>query len=145
MTVIDASVVAKLLFEEPYSNESEALVSSTAGNLGLIASHLLPYEIANTILKRIRRGIDSQSMITALMDEFDALPITLHAPYDLSRIALEVALTFRLRAVYDAHYVALAVIMERDLWTADERLVRAVAATHPCVKWIGSYPDGSLP
>jgi predicted nucleic acid-binding protein len=145
MTVIDASVVAKLLVPESHSREAFTLLTETTSDVGLIAPQLLPYEIANTILQRIRRGVDSVDVVATLMDRFDELPITLHDPHDLTRIAFDIALTFQLRAVYDAHYVALARIMERDLWTADERLVRALSRTYPFVKWIGSYPAGNLP
>jgi predicted nucleic acid-binding protein len=58
MTVIDASVVAKLLVPESHSREAFTLLTETTSDVGLIAPQLLPYEIANTILQRIRRGVD---------------------------------------------------------------------------------------
>jgi predicted nucleic acid-binding protein len=41
------------------------------------------------------------------------------------------------RTVYDAMYVALAVISNAPLVTADERLANALAARYP-VRWLGS-------
>ena len=45
----------------------------------------------------------------------------------LSRRALEMASELGLKAAYDAHYLALAQQFGAELWTADARLVKAVA------------------
>jgi predicted nucleic acid-binding protein len=41
------------------------------------------------------------------------------------------------RTVYDAMYVALAIVSNAPLVTADERLANALAARYP-VRWLGS-------
>lgn len=144
MTVIDASVVAKLLFQEEYSDEADALITARVANgVELVAPHLLSFEIANIVLKRVRRTDISNAVAATLIDQFHELPISLRSARDLSRQALTLAIVHRLPAAYDLHYIALASILDCDLWTADERLVRVLAATLPFVKWIGSYPDGS--
>ena len=146
MTVIDASVVAKLFFQELYSEEAEALITTRVANgVELVAPHLLSFEITNIVLKRVRREGMSNAAAATLIDQFHELPISLRAPRNLSHEALNLAIVHRLSAAYDAHYIALALLLKCDLWTADERLVRAVVATLPFVKWIGSYPTGGLP
>lgn len=146
MTVIDASVAAKLLLPESHSSEALALATATSTTgLGFVAPHLLRFEIANIVLKRVRREGISNAMAATLIDQFHELPISLRSPRDLPRQALNFAIVHRLPAAYDAHYVALAMILGCDLWTADERLVRTLAATLSFVKWIGSYPNGGPP
>ena len=57
-----------------------------------------------------------------------------HAPQEQ---ALELAARFRLRASYDAQYLALAQLRGCPLWTADERLYNSVQAELPRVRWLG--------
>jgi hypothetical protein len=52
--------------------------------------------------------------------------------------AYSIAATFE-RTVYDSIYVALAVVSDRLLVTADERLANSLAAHFP-VRWLGSIP-----
>lgn len=75
-----------------------------------------------------------------LLGQFFSVPIILAAPEVFSERALAVADTYGLPAVYDAYYVALAQLLECDLWTNDQRLLRALGGGLPFVKWIGDYP-----
>ncbi|MBI5653900.1 MAG: type II toxin-antitoxin system VapC family toxin [Chloroflexi bacterium] len=40
--------------------------------------------------------------------------------------------------VYDCYYLALAELMNCDLWTADERFYNSVKQKFTWVKWIGA-------
>ena len=40
-------------------------------------------------------------------------------------------------AAYDAHYLALAEMMDCEFWTADERLFNAVRDELSWVRWLG--------
>jgi predicted nucleic acid-binding protein len=40
---------------------------------------------------------------------------------------------------YDAHYLALAEMMEGEFRTADERLYNAVRDDFPNIRWLGDY------
>ena len=51
--------------------------------------------------------------------------------------ALEFATRFNRPKAYDAQYLALADLLGCELWTADRRLVSAVAGKLPWVRWIG--------
>jgi predicted nucleic acid-binding protein len=56
--------------------------------------------------------------------------------------ALVLAERFNLSAIYDAYYLALADLHGCPLWTDDRRLIRAVGAAGPDLRWIGGYePD----
>jgi predicted nucleic acid-binding protein len=62
-----------------------------------------------------------------------ALPLELHGEPDLHWRALDLADTFSLPAAYDAHYLALAELLEGEFWTADGRLARTVQSSLPWV------------
>ena len=51
---------------------------------------------------------------------------------------MEIASELGQGAVYDSHYLALAELLNCELWTADERFYRATATNWPNVRWIGS-------
>jgi predicted nucleic acid-binding protein len=57
----------------------------------------------------------------------------------LHRDALRLARRHGLRVTYDAQYLALAVLLDADLWTADERLFTVLAPSLPWVRLIGDY------
>lgn len=72
------------------------------------------------------------------MDAVLALPIQLHCDSWLHVSALEFAERFRLRAAYDAHYLALADHLRCEFWTGDRKLFNAVASELPWVRLIGA-------
>jgi predicted nucleic acid-binding protein len=47
------------------------------------------------------------------------------------------ATRFNRPAAYDAHYLALAEMMNCEFWTADERLFNAVRDKLSWVRWLG--------
>jgi predicted nucleic acid-binding protein len=75
----------------------------------------------------------------ALLAQFLAVPIRLQAPETLYDRALVLADEHHLPAAYDAHYIALAELLRATLWTADQRLLRALGGRLPFVRWIGHY------
>jgi predicted nucleic acid-binding protein len=140
MRGIDASVACKWLCREDYSVEALALAADAidTGNL-LIAPPLVRPEVINVIRKRARvdRLLPGEAM--ARLEAFLAYPVVIHDPPDLDRRALTLALQHMLGG-QDAHYVALTEIMGCELWTADERLLRA-AKNIAHVKFIGDYGE----
>ena len=101
--VIDASVAAKWVLDEPYS--ARALALRDEGDL--IAPSLIAAEVGNALWKAMRRdGIARENAldaIQAILLAFDALiPIE-----DLRQRALELAIALD-HSVYDCIYLALA-------------------------------------
>ena len=112
--VVDASLIAALLFAEP---------EQTAAAQGLaqcrpVAPELLPYELANVALNKLRRGHAEQA-VRASLARLDALDIELHAV--AAQQSFELAARYRLTA-YDAAYLALASQLRCPLLTFDTRL-----------------------
>ncbi len=116
-TVIDASAVAAVLFDEP---EAEPIAESVAGRL--IAPHLLRYELASVCTtKRIRHPARSDEIQSryGLLDQLDISYVESDWR-DLPRLAQRWALS-----AYDAAYLQLALARNAPLVTLDARLAAA--------------------
>jgi predicted nucleic acid-binding protein len=116
-TVVDASTVAAVLFDEA---EAEPLLASIAGEL--MAPTLLVYEIANICAaKLIVRPADAYTTL-ARYKLFADLEIELIEPdwVALPTFAIEWTLS-----AYDAAYLQLALARKASLVTLDARLAAA--------------------
>lgn len=126
--MLDASVVLKWFVPEVHSDAARRLLDAPHQYL---APDLLFSETGNAIWKKVRRGELTPEEAQRLVA-------------DLSRVAVETVATRGLvtdayalanatgRSVYDSTYVALAVRLETQLITADDRLEKALAA-HPMI------------
>ena len=140
MIVVDASIAAKCLFPEEHTEQAVDLVDATlAAGERIVAPPLLWIEVANILRQRMRRAGLTLAQALDLFDRFQEIPINSQSPSGLSRRALVLADRYQLAAVYDAHYVALAEMIGADVWTDDQRLLRAVRNKVPAVRWIGDY------
>jgi predicted nucleic acid-binding protein len=137
---VDASVAAKWILTEEYSDQARALLRDTLEAAEpLAAPPLLPIEVTNILRQRVRRGdltlVEAQERLAAFL----ALPVALDAPDMLYARALEIAEQYNLPAAYDAHYVALAESIDTVLWTDDQRLLHTLGGRIPFVRWIAEY------
>jgi predicted nucleic acid-binding protein len=144
--VVDASVALKRVLAEEFTEESRSLFAkSLQDRRPVVAPPLLPSEVGNALYQRLRTSVASRRLTDAEADgalaAFLHLPITLLAPDDLYPSAFAFAKTHHLPSVYDSVYVVLAQLLQTELWTADQRLVHAVAPSAPWVRWIGDYPQ----
>jgi predicted nucleic acid-binding protein len=117
VTVVDASAVAAVLFDE---RESEPILASVAG--ALIAPSLLPYELASVCTTKLARRPREAKIILARYRLFAKLEVDLVEPdWDtLPGMAYECALS-----AYDAAYLQLALAQDAPLVTLDARLAAA--------------------
>jgi len=99
----------------------------------LAAPTLLYYEVANALYRYQKLGYLSASSVQLAFRAALALPLELHGEPDLHWRALDLADKFSLSAAYDAHYLALAELLEGEFWTADGRLARTV---QPSLPWV---------
>jgi predicted nucleic acid-binding protein len=133
--VVDANVVAKWFVPESLSEEAVALLDERHE---LASPDLLWPELGSVLWKKARAGQLTGRETTRILRALDQFPVTVFP----SRLVLEGALEIALgtgRSVYDSVYVALAVALECQLVTADERLVNAlqVGPLAPHVLWVG--------
>ena len=115
--VVDCSVMAALVFDEPAAAEAERWLLGKA----LYAPTLLPYEIANVARNKQRAGL-AAAQVNAAIGEFIEHPVEYVAPPTDAVLAL--ALRYTLSA-YDAAYLWLAGHLPAPLASFDKRLVDA--------------------
>ena len=138
--VIDASVAAKWFL--PASGETltaealRVLQSCTEGRLRLLAPDLFWPEFGNILWKAVRQGRISRESAEEAIQALEDRRIPTVASLPLLKDAFAISAASG-RTVYDAMYVALAVISSVPLVTADERLANALAARYP-VRWLGA-------
>jgi predicted nucleic acid-binding protein len=140
MIAVDASVAAKWIFTEDYSNLARALLhAALSAAEPIVAPPLLPIEVTNIMRQRMHREALPLQVAQEQLAAFLAIPVGLRAPHTLYRRALEVAEEHGLPAAYDAHYVALADLLGCVLWTDDQRLLRALGGRLTFVRPIAEY------
>jgi predicted nucleic acid-binding protein len=143
--VVDASTLVKLVLPESLSQQADSLYQDALSQQQPLLGppHLLS-ETTNAIFQRWRTTDPSKHISATAVDQAIALllqyPVQLVAPAGLYSAAATFARTHRLPTVYDSLYVVVAQLAGGDLWTADQRLVRAVSSVAPWVRWLGSYP-----
>ncbi len=139
LVVVDASVAVKWFLQgdgESLMSEALALLNAyEQQKIQIVVPDLFSVEITSAIWKavrvgRIARAIGDQAVKLLLEREFPTVPSV-----KLLDQAFQIA-TDHGRTVYDCLYVALAVQINTQLITADERLANALAARYP-VKWLG--------
>ena len=138
--VIDASVAAKWFL--PSSGETltvealRILQSYAEGRLRLLAPELFWPELGNILGKAVRQGRMSRESAEEAIQGLEDRRIATAASLPLLKDAFAISAASG-RTVYDAMYVALAIISNAPLVTADERLANALAARYP-VRWLGA-------
>jgi predicted nucleic acid-binding protein len=119
--VVDASAVGAVLFGEP---DGVVVVERLRG-AGLIAPALLPFEVANICLKKVRRHPNRRDVLLAAFGMFERMEISVvevdHG--DVLALAERSGLT-----AYDASYLWLARRMSSELVTLDRQLEAAASS-----------------
>ena len=135
--VVDASVVIKWFVEEIHADQARKLQDD---QYELVAPDLLWPESGNILWKKVQRAelmADEARLIYAGLDE---QPIHIFPSSLVLEPALEIALETG-RTVYDSCYLALAVLTECQLVTADQRLVNSLQGSRYArsVLWVGHF------
>ena len=139
--VLDASVAAKWYLpaaDEPLNAEALQLLKDyVGGSVNLLVPDLFWPEFTNILWKATRYGRVSVRTAEEAIVAMREREIPTASSAVLLQDAFAIATTSN-RTVYDAVYVALAVVSGTPLITADERLANSVAARFP-VLWLGAY------
>lgn len=136
--VIDASVGIKLFVIEPLSDEADAIFGYLTDDppARFYVPDLFFIECTNVLWKYVRRFDYPLENAHQDVADLTALPLRTISTAELADGALELAITHGITA-YDAAYVELARRLSLPLMTADEALVRHLAATPLDVRWLG--------
>jgi predicted nucleic acid-binding protein len=116
VTVVDASAIAAVLFDEP---EAEPVLATISGSL---IAPSLPYELASVCATKLARHPAEAQAILSRYGLFSQLDLSLAEPdwTALPQLALDFALS-----AYDAAYLQLALKQRARLVTLDARLAAA--------------------
>lgn len=145
MIIIDSSVAAKWLFPEDDSDLAFALLEDHVDRNELVVGpHLLPIELTNVIRQRMRRQGMFLDDAESALERFFTYPVELQPVTEtghrlMNRRALAISAAFDLPASYDAHYLALAELLDCPFWTADQRLLRALDGRFPLIRGLANY------
>lgn len=124
--VVDASVAIKWYIPEVGGPQADAVLQR--GDK-LLSPDLLLAELGNVLWKKVRRGELSQSEAGEIVEVFiSSSPIDCRPARQLLRPAFDIASLCGC-TVYDALYLALAVVEACHFVTADERLARTIRET----------------
>ncbi|MEW6354816.1 MAG: type II toxin-antitoxin system VapC family toxin [Planctomycetota bacterium] len=122
--VVDASVAAKWFFDEPHAVVARRLLSDS---FSLHAPDFFLLEMDNLFCKRIRRGEITVKDGNDARAILRAGPIQFYPITPVRDMAYRIAIQSR-RSIYDCIYVALAVLLNATMVTADRRLYEAISA-----------------
>lgn len=117
--VVDCSVIAGLLFEEPWMEEA----GSRLHGRDLQAPWLMQSEIAHVAVKKQQQGFAALAALG--LERFAELEIELHPIEPVA--VLELAQRYQLTG-YDASYLWLAAHLKCPLATFDKQLAQAARA-----------------
>jgi predicted nucleic acid-binding protein len=139
--VLDASVAAKWVLPaeaEPLADRAMSLLERYAEDgLRFVLPDVFWAEFGNILWKAARQGrISAESAVVAIEGMRERAWPTVSSLRLLPE-AFQIANSFG-RSVYDGIYVAVAIEVNAEFVTADERLANALAARLP-VKWLGAW------
>ena len=135
---VDACFVVALVTSEVHSGRALAAWADwTREDVEAIAPRLLPYEVTSALRRKAVRGVMASRDARRSLKEALSLDVELLDPPELSLLAFDLAERLGQPATYDAHYLALAEMAGAELWTADQRLYRAVRQEIPAIRWLG--------
>jgi predicted nucleic acid-binding protein len=95
-------------------------------NYQVFAPSLCYYEVANALHRMYKANLLTLEETNIALEDALNLDITLYSNINLHRQALKLARQIGFPAAYDAHYLALAQLLESDFYTADKKLFNSV-------------------
>jgi predicted nucleic acid-binding protein len=135
---VDANIVVKLVVPEPDRPLALALWGKwLKEDREIVAPYLFSFEVTSAIWRKAKRGLMSVEEAREAIRGALMLGVRLLHPSNISLKAFDLAARFDRPAAYNAHYLALAEMMEGEFWTADERLYNAVRDDFPNIRWLG--------
>ncbi|KQN24790.1 hypothetical protein ASE86_00360 [Sphingomonas sp. Leaf33] len=146
MIVVDASLAAKWVLWEDHSDRALAFLSLHRANL--CGPDLIVIEVAGAIARVARMAkldpIDSAQLLELWFGDFGAAAVDTRRPDKaLLRFAAQLSIDLD-HPIQDCLYLAMAIDLDADLATCDEKFVRKAEKHHPRVRLLASY-DLNLP
>ena len=124
--------------EEEDSPAAEMVLESwERQNRRIVAPHFMPFEVASIIYRHVLNESLTLERGTHLIENLLLPQIELIDAVGLHRRAMEWAFRIGQGAAYDSHYLALAEILDCEMWTADGRFYRAASIVESRIRLLG--------
>ena len=125
IVVLDASVVVKWFVREKYTEAALRVRDDYgAGRADIWSTELLPFEVLNALRYNPNFGVEELKSSASALEHFR---LALHPVLgELAEASLSDAFSYGI-TFYDAAYHALALLLGRKMYTADEKLLAKVA------------------
>jgi predicted nucleic acid-binding protein len=121
--VVDASLVLRLLIDQPGSTEAQARWDAwKQERVRVEAPTLLIYEVVNRLHRAWVHEVLTIDELTTNLEILIDFPIRYHEPLRLASRASQRARDLEAGASYDSFYIALAETLHCEFWTGDQRL-----------------------
>ena len=138
--VLDASVALKWVLTEPDSAKALSVRNGFRKQVyELLVPDIFPVEVAHALTRAERRGLIKPAQAAHLLVDVLSTPMPLHAYRPLLPKAVAISSAMRC-GVYDCLYVALAEREGCELITADDKLLKGLAAQFPFLISLASMP-----
>ena len=138
LVCVDANIIISLVTAEAQSQKALNLWTNwMQEDIHVVAPSLLSYEVTSALRRKVVRGIMSYEDARRSLEAASSLDIEFFDQSDLSIRAYDIAFRFNLPNAYDAHYLAVAEILECEFWTSDERLYNTISGSFHNLCWIG--------
>lgn len=139
---IDASLVVKLLIQEPYSDRAAFLWQGwIEEDIERVAPSFFPFEVTSTLHRKCIKKQLTEEEAEEAFNIFATLDFVVLTPKALLREAWDMARELGLPTLYDTAYLALAKLRNCEFWTADEVLINSLRGKFPRVRWVGDYRE----
>lgn len=123
--VTDASVIVKWFVKEDYTKNALKMKEDyTRGRVDIWSTQLMPFEVLNALRYNQEFGQEEIEKAASSLSKFK---IALHPILDeLADLSVQDALKYGL-TVYDSSYLALSKTFDKQLYTADEKMLARIS------------------
>jgi len=143
LVCVDASLVVALLIPERFTRLAwEAWQRWVQDECQIVAPMLIHYEVTSAIYRKAFQGLISSEDALKAVEQYLALNIRKTDPEELPLRAFDLAGMLKRPNTYNAHYLALAEILDCPLWTADERFFNSAHMFSAHIYWLRDYLSG---
>jgi predicted nucleic acid-binding protein len=141
LKILDASLAVKLVVLEEGTDQAQRLWEDwLAATERPVVPPLFAAETASSIRKLVYRDILTEAEGTRAFESLRMFVIDVIEPPGLYERAWQLARDFNRPNIYDCCYLALADLLQTEVWTADEKLANAVGGGFPLLRLLGSEP-----
>ena len=138
---VDASVAAKWVLAELDSDRALALLrDARLTGTRLVCPPHLTVEVTSAIYKRVRQGLLDEDEGREQLGRFSRISLDLVSPPELAARAFDLGLEHGWALPYDSCYLAVALLLDCELWTADRLLYRDAHVRYPQTRFLADYP-----